>query len=73
MLVLTRKSGESVQIGDSVTVKVLAISGNQVKLGFSAPTEVAIRRQELLASVTVPLDRFQEQKVDEACRAGAVC
>lgn len=54
MLVLARKSGESVQIGDGMTVKVLSISGNQVKLGFAAPAEVIIRRQELLASVGKP-------------------
>jgi carbon storage regulator len=73
MLVLTRKSGESVQIGDAITVKVLSISGSQVKLGFSAPVEVPIRREELLASVAVPLDRFQQPSRDDVAHTRAVC
>jgi carbon storage regulator CsrA len=47
MLVLTRKSGETVDIGKGIEVKVLSISRNAVKLGFSAPPQVAIRRREL--------------------------
>jgi carbon storage regulator len=47
MLVLSRRSGESVRIGHSIEVKVLEVSGNKVKLGFSAPKEVAIQRDEL--------------------------
>jgi carbon storage regulator CsrA len=48
MLVLTRKNGETIHIGDGIEVKVLSISRNVVKLGFSAPTDVAIRRQEIV-------------------------
>jgi carbon storage regulator len=47
MLVLSRKNGESVRIGDVIEVKILAINGNRVKLGFSAPPNVDIRREEL--------------------------
>ena len=62
MLVLTRRNGESVHIGDAITVKVLSISGNQVKLGFSAPAEVAIRREELLATVAAaPLNGWPQR------------
>ena len=47
MLVLTRKNGETICINQRIEVKVLSISGNTVKLGFSAPPHVNIRRQEL--------------------------
>jgi carbon storage regulator CsrA len=47
MLVLSRKNGETVCINQKIEVKVLSISGNTVKLGFSAPPQVNIRRQEL--------------------------
>ncbi len=47
MLVLTRKNGETVCINQRIEVKVLSISRNAVKLGFSAPPQVNIRRQEL--------------------------
>lgn len=73
MLVLTRKSGESVQIGDSVSVKVLSISGNHVRLGFSAPRDVAIRREEIIDAVRIPLVRWQEPDVDARRTARAVC
>jgi carbon storage regulator CsrA len=48
MLVLTRKNGETVCISREIEVKVLSIGRNVVKLGFSAPPQVDIRRQELL-------------------------
>jgi carbon storage regulator len=47
MLVLSRRSGECVRIGHSIEVKVLEISGNKVKLGFTAPADVPIQRNEL--------------------------
>lgn len=48
MLVLSRKVGEEIVIGDRIRVRVLAINGNQIRLGFVAPREVQIHRQELL-------------------------
>ena len=47
MLVLSRKTGECVRIGPSIEVKVLELRGGRVKLGFSAPPEVAIQRDEI--------------------------
>lgn len=47
MLVLTRKLGEEVTIGDSVSVRVLEIRSGQVKLGFEAPDEIKIHRREI--------------------------
>jgi carbon storage regulator len=50
MLVLSRKSGESVSIGSDIEVKVLDICGGRVKLGFSAPASVEIQRREISAA-----------------------
>lgn len=47
MLVLSRKSDESILIGDAIRVRVLAIRGGRVRLGVEAPAHVAIRRAEL--------------------------
>ncbi|TDQ36933.1 carbon storage regulator CsrA [Aureibacillus halotolerans] len=47
MLVLTRKLHEAIQIGDSIEIKIVAIDGDQIKLGISAPRDVEILRQEI--------------------------
>ena len=48
MLILTRRVGESLMIGDDVTITVLGVKGNQVRLGVNAPKEVAVHREEIL-------------------------
>lgn len=48
MLVLSRRVGESVVLSDGVVVKVLAVRGQQIRLGFEAPDDIHIRREELL-------------------------
>ena len=48
MLVLTRKKGESIQIGEDVAVRILSIQGNRVRLGIEAPASVDVRRGELV-------------------------
>ena len=47
MLILTRRVGETLVIGDEVTVTVLGVRGNQVRLGVNAPKEVAVHREEI--------------------------
>ncbi len=47
MLVLSRKLGESIVIGDRITVTILEVKGDRVRLGFEAPIEVPIHRQEV--------------------------
>ena len=48
MLILTRRIGESVLIGDQVKVKVLSVRGNQVRLGIDAPREIRVNRDEVV-------------------------
>jgi carbon storage regulator len=47
MLILSRRLGESVKIGDEVTATVLSVKGGQVRLGFTAPRNVAVHREEV--------------------------
>ena len=54
MLILTRRVGESLIIGDDVTVNVLGVKGNQVRIGVDAPKQVPVHREEVY-------DRLQEE------------
>ncbi len=47
MLILTRRVGESLMIGDDINVTVLSIRGNQVRIGVSAPKDVSVHREEI--------------------------
>ncbi|GGA67207.1 carbon storage regulator CsrA [Ornithinibacillus halotolerans] len=51
MLVLTRKLNEAIQIGDDIEIKVLAIEGDQIKLGIAAPKAVEIHRKEIYLEI----------------------
>ncbi len=59
MLILTRRVGESLMIGDNVNVTVLGVKGNQVRIGVDAPKDVAVHREEIY-------QRIQQEKADEA-------
>ncbi|AMO67946.1 MULTISPECIES: carbon storage regulator CsrA [Zhongshania] len=47
MLILTRRIGETLMVGDEVTVTVLGVKGNQVRLGVNAPKDIAVHREEI--------------------------
>jgi carbon storage regulator len=47
MLILTRRVGETVMIGDDVTITVLGVKGNQVRVGINAPKSIAVHREEI--------------------------
>ena len=47
MLILTRRVGETLMVGDDITVTVVGVKGNQVRLGVNAPKDVAVHREEI--------------------------
>ncbi|MCQ9120328.1 carbon storage regulator CsrA [Rodentibacter pneumotropicus] len=51
MLILTRKVGESVLIGDDISITVLSVRGNQIKLGVQAPKEISVHREEIYQQI----------------------
>jgi carbon storage regulator len=63
MLILTRRVGESLMIGDEVTITVLGVKGNQVRIGVDAPRDVAVHREEIYNRIQGGDDK-SEQSTD---------
>lgn len=60
MLILTRRNGETLKIGDDISVTVLGIKGNQVRLGVEAPKDVDVHREEILLRIKSESDLEKE-------------
>ncbi len=63
MLILTRRLGESIQIGDDIRLTFLDIKGKQIRIGIEAPKDVIVHREEVYRMI-------QEQNLQAACLAG---
>jgi carbon storage regulator len=70
MLILTRTVGQSIMIGDEVTVTVLGIKGNQVRVGFTAPKSVCIDREEVYERKKMD-PRVPRQQAEQPSDVGA--
>lgn len=66
MLILTRRVGETLVIGDEVTVTVLGVRGNQVRLGVNAPKEVAVHREEIYQRIQMEKGGEKSSQMDES-------
>ncbi|MBF0284389.1 MAG: carbon storage regulator CsrA [Magnetococcales bacterium] len=71
MLILTRRVGESLNIGDNIKITLLGIKGNQVRIGIDAPREVEVHREEIYDKIKRETRRANRSVSDEVISAAA--
>lgn len=69
MLILTRRAGETVMVGSDITITVLGVKGNQVRIGINAPKDVAVHREEIYERIQSE-KKAKEAEEAEAAQAG---
>ena len=72
MLILTRKLGEQITIGDEITIKLLEVKGTQVKLGIEAPQEITIHRKEIYYRIREENLRSSEVDLSDLSEAASI-
>ncbi|MFC1591860.1 carbon storage regulator CsrA [Thermodesulfobacteriota bacterium] len=72
MLVLTRKVGEKIQIGDDITILIMEIKGKQVRLGIDAPSDVKVHREEIYQKIQEENIKAASIDVNELDRLSAM-
>ena len=65
MLILTRRVGEALMIGDQTKIVVLGVKGSQIRLGINAPNDVMVHREEIYEKIQGSEDLEQEEKVQK--------
>ena len=70
MLILTRRVGETLMIGDSVTVTILGVKGNQVRVGITAPKDVAVHREEIFQRLGKEVPATNQADAEEGLPKG---
>jgi len=65
MLILTRRVGEALKIGDNVDVTILSVQGNQVRIGIKAPKDVTVHREEIYSRIKEEQKQNQSQKLPQ--------
>jgi carbon storage regulator len=64
MLILTRRAGETVMVGSDITITVLGVKGNQVRIGINAPKDVAVHREEIYERIQIEKSAQESGQAD---------